>query len=72
MPTLQPAAKPRLTPARISSTSGKRSSIASGEPSAEPLSTTTVSTPASDSRHVSVSSRPFHDSTTAVIRTSGV
>ena len=46
MPALLPPAKPRLTPARISSTSGKRSAIASAEPSTEPLSTTTVVDPA--------------------------
>ncbi len=65
MPTLLPPAKPRLTPARTSSTSGNRSATASADPSVEPLSTTTVSIPRSDSSAASVSSRPLYERTTA-------
>jgi hypothetical protein len=62
---LEPPAKPRFAPVRISSTSGKRRSTSASEPSVDPLSTQIVSIPASEASARGVSSPPFQFSTTA-------
>src|SRR4051794_12158678 len=73
MPTSFPSAKPRFSSERTSSSSGNPSGTAAAVPSLEPLSTTITSSGAcstvrSDARHPSVSSRPFHVSTTIATR----
>src|SRR3990170_2528871 len=67
IPMFQPAPRPRFS-ALINRTSGKRSRTKSTVPSRDPLSTTIVSTPRSDSRQGSIQGRASYVTTTAATR----
>src|SRR5262245_30857756 len=69
-PTFQPALSPRF-PDSIRATSGWRSRTKATVPSPEPLSTTTVSTPRSESRQFSIHGSASYVTTTAAMRGDG-
>src|SRR5262245_54207554 len=70
MPALLPPPIP-LFSCSITRTAGKRSRIAATVPSVEPLSTTTTSRPATDSRHFSIQGRALYVTTTTETSATG-